>query len=127
MGTRHTIKQIEAALCQADGQPSLAARDLGISRQAIHERIHSSPRLQQLIDEIQEQNLDCAESALAKAIRAGDGSMIRWYLDRKGKHRGYGSKSEPVVDQERIRQFVESLGEDPKVLRTVSAALSSIR
>jgi len=127
MGTRHTITQIEAALRQADGQPSRAARVLGMSRQAIHERIRNSIYLQQVTHEIQEETLDNAESALVQAIRAGDGPMIRWYLDRKGKHRGYGTKTEPAVDQERIRQFVEGLGDDPAVLRAVRAALSSIR
>ena len=96
MGTRHTIKQIEAALCQADGQPSLAARDLGISRQAIHERIHSSPRLQAVMEEIRAEMLELAEGNIAKALRAGDMAVTRWYLERKGRHLGYSPKCEPV-------------------------------
>lgn len=34
--------------------------------------------------------LDTAESQVAKKVKNGDGTTIRWLLDRKGRDRGYG-------------------------------------
>lgn len=72
---------------------SLAARDLGISRQALHHRINTQPDLQNFIIDIGVQILDTAESQMAKKVRKGDGTTIRWLLDRKGRDRGYGPQA----------------------------------
>ena len=49
-----------------------------------------------------ESMLDLAELEALKLIKAGDGSMIRWYLSTKGKNRGYVER----VEQKQIGAVV---------------------
>ena len=88
-----TDARVMAALRKWDGMVSLAARDLGMSRQGLHQRIAAQPELQQFIADLNVQILDTAESQVAKKVRRGDGTTIRWLLDRKGRDRGYGPQA----------------------------------
>ena len=121
MANHHSIAQIEAALRKADGRPAAAARILGISRQAMHERISRTPHLSGVIADIEQVLLDTAEGALLKAVQAGHLPTIRWYLDRRGRSRGYGkaggaatSMPEPDADMERL---ITHLGGDVEIYR----------
>ena len=120
MADRHTIPQIEAALHRANGRPAVAARILGISRQAMHERIVRTPHLREVIEEIEQTLLDLAEGAIIKAIRAGHFPTIKWFLDRRGRSRGYG-RGRPAetcsISQEQAEQLVLALGGDVEIYR----------
>jgi hypothetical protein len=52
------------------------------------------PELQDLRTEVEEELLDVAEFYIVQAIRAGDMKVIRWYLERKAKERGYSLRLE---------------------------------
>lgn len=89
-----TDDQIAAALLGACGIISDAAKIVALSRQWVSARISDSPALQEARDEAKAQILDTAESALFKAVRAGDPWSIRFVLSRLGRDRGYGAKLE---------------------------------
>lgn len=60
---------------------------------------------QALNDEI-EQSLDLTEGYLMKSISDGNTQDGKWYLTKKGKHRGYGDKIETET------HFVDKDGKD---------------
>jgi len=120
MAGRHSIAQIEAALRKAAGRPAVAARLLGISRQAMHERITRTPHLAELLFEIEEELVDAAESVVRRALDAGDKKMTMWVLDRCGRHRGWGRPSGPptvMISDEEAEQLVVALGGDVELYR----------
>lgn len=86
--------QIKAALTAQMGVIVLAAKQLGVTRQAIHLRVNASPELQAHIADVEETMLDVAEGVAKSAIIAQDKQMTRWFLDRKGRNRGYVTRSE---------------------------------
>ena len=69
-----------------------------------------------------ESMLDLAELEALKLIKAGDSSMIRWYLSTKGKNRGYVER----VEQEQIGVVVIKVErEKPRTNRSAEDAAPS--
>lgn len=91
---RVKLAEIKEALQKTLGFQSQAAKQLGISRQAISMRIKKNKSLQALLKDIDEHFLDIAELGLVKNLKEYDLKAIEYYLDRKGKDRGYGLKQE---------------------------------
>ena len=83
------IEQIEEALRANGGFISYAAKSLGITYQAVWNRIQKCPKLRQSYEEIRESYLDLAESKLLVKIREGDLGAICFFLKCQGKKRGY--------------------------------------
>jgi DNA-binding Lrp family transcriptional regulator len=123
MSRHRTIAAIEAALRRLDGSISAAASDLGITAQAVRDRIRRSGHLQDVLADIDVSLLDDAESVLRKAIRAGDTATTRWFLERKGRARGYGTKVDVVTDDRMIKAIIDAIGPDVRRLRALKAAL----
>lgn len=86
--------QFKAALKKHAGICSMAAAELGISRSAVTQRIGNSRALQAFVLEIEETLLDAAEAVIADAILKRDRQTTRWYMERKGKRRGYTTRVE---------------------------------
>jgi hypothetical protein len=89
-----TELDIENALRASGGFISRAARRLGKDHSSISQRIKKSPRLQEVLNEILESQLDIAEDQLMKLMAEGSLGAICFYLKCKGKHRGYVEKQE---------------------------------
>ena len=101
VGRRHFSEdQIEAALRACGGIQSRAACALanaaGISftRQALNKAIKKSKRLQRACEDIVEETLALAEDKCIDGIRNGDSSLIKFYLETRGKGRGYTRRAE---------------------------------
>jgi hypothetical protein len=94
MSVNRTIEQYEAALRRHRGLQAYAARDLGVTQQAVSDRIRRSPRLQQAVAESREIRLDTAEYKLDQAIEAGEAWAICFFLKTQGKSRGYVERQE---------------------------------
>jgi predicted transcriptional regulator len=84
-----TEQQIIEALQSTGGFRNKASQILGISRSALSQRINNNKKLKEIADDIQESYLDIAESTIVKSIENGDTKTAQWYLERKGKERGY--------------------------------------
>lgn len=123
-GTKpHTITQIAAALRKSNGQPSLAAVGLGLTRQAVNDRIRKSPILQSVIADIDEKLMGLAHSGLHDLIKDKDGTTIRWFLERT--HDRYRTKVQTSIDPAQIAQVVDSFGTDVALLRTIRDAIAN--
>lgn len=94
---RLTIEQIEHALRQANGNVSHAARELGVTRWALGQRISRSEHLKQVVTEAREEMVDIAETALRKQIEQGNIAAIIFALKTIGRPRGYVERTEHEV------------------------------
>lgn len=108
-----TEARLKAVLKKHDGMKGLTARALGMSRQAVHERIQNNPGLQQFLADMNVQIVDTAEHQAFKKVRKGDGTMIRYILDTKARDRGYGKQLEgpppPPPDADRRATVINIL------------------
>lgn len=92
-------KAIREAIRGSLGNMTTVARRLGVSRMTVWRRLQASEELRELYDEENETLLDRAENELAQLMdpRANEDERIRlealkYYLDCKGKARGYGRR-----------------------------------
>jgi len=92
--TRISNSETIEALRRNAGIIALAARDLGVTRQALEQRIKRSRVLTEVVRDVEESTLDIAEAGLKQAIAKGDAASIRFYLSTKGKRRGYTTRTE---------------------------------
>lgn len=66
----------------------------GIARATHYNWLDNDPEYKLACEQMVEIALDYSESALRKAIDKGSVKAITFHLDRKGKRRGYGLKTE---------------------------------
>jgi hypothetical protein len=81
---------VAQTLRETYGNISLTARKLGVTRQAILYHMEKHEDVKQAHDEASEVLNDIAEGHLAAWVRAGDQKSVRYWLDQKARHRGYG-------------------------------------
>jgi len=93
-GGHTSVAQFVEALRAGGGYLSQAAKTLGITRQAVSQRVKRSARLQELLEDIKETYLDLAESKLIKGVDNGEAWAIKYYLNTQGKKRGYVERHE---------------------------------
>jgi len=85
---------IAAALQGTFGNVSAAARALGLDRRTVQIRIAQSPNLQQVLQDARESMVDNAESALGRAVLAGEAWAVCFALKTQGRARGYVERQE---------------------------------
>lgn len=84
-----TIARAKEALEQAGAIRTIAAQKLNVHRSTLHAFLVRHPALQAFADDLEEALKDIAEARVIQAIRAGDMPTVRWYMELKGKDRGY--------------------------------------
>ena len=87
-----TDDMVADALLKSAGVIYRAADLVGLDRHSVSRRISKSARLRTVLQDIIEKVLDMAEAQLIAHIRKGDKDMIRFYLNNKGRERGYGNR-----------------------------------
>lgn len=93
-----TIEQCEKALWISNGLITPAAKSLGITQQALSERIKKSERLQKARELTTEKMLDAAENTLHRKIYEDENLTASiFYLKTKGRHRGYIERQEAEI------------------------------
>ena len=91
---------ISAAIQGSLGNVAYIARRLGCTRMTVWRRLSASPELKQQFDEENETMLDNAENELISLMNPSVNEdprsrleALKFYLNSKGKKRGYGSQS----------------------------------
>ena len=84
-----SVARAKQALEQAGAIRTIAAKKLAVHRSTLCSFMNKHPSLQAFANEIEEDLKDDAENQVVLAIRAGDMPTVRWYLETKGKDRGY--------------------------------------
>ena len=91
---RLTIAAVEQALRASAGFMTVTAARLGVSRATLYRFFDKHPSLREIAEDVAEELCDLAETKLIQLIREGDGPSIRFYLETKGKNRGYTRRVE---------------------------------
>jgi hypothetical protein len=76
------------------GNVSLAVEKVGLSRTTFYNYINDDAEFRNACKDIDERNLDFAESQLLKQIREDNTTSLIFYLKTKGKSRGYVERQE---------------------------------
>jgi hypothetical protein len=85
-----TEEQWHDAIVKAAGVTYSIAQLLNCSRQTVWSIVKDRPDLQQLIAEQQDVCLEIAQAQIKKKLEDGDSKVLMWYMDRKGRHLGFG-------------------------------------
>lgn len=116
-----SITKAEKALREHNGIVLKAAEACGVTRKTFYRFMEKHPHLQEVREEVDETLLDVAEAHVITDLHAGERKTIRWYLDRKGKDRGYTTRQEqtgrdggPLEFGEVERVIVDPDEEEPK-------------
>lgn len=91
---KFTAEEVADAITNADGILSKAARDLGCTRQTVHNYVNRYATVKSAYDEANDKFIDEAEEQLQKHVKRGSLPAIMFVLKTKGKHRGYVERSE---------------------------------
>lgn len=90
LNTAQRKKMMIEAMRQTLHNVSAATRHIGISRTQHYEWLKTDPDYKASIEEVLDIQLDFAFAALMKLIGEGKFSAIKYFLETKGKHRGWG-------------------------------------
>lgn len=80
---------VAGAIIKWNGNLASIARQFKVTRQSVRDLIDRHPSLLVLLAEARETRLDLAESALDRAVKAGEGWATCFLLKTQGKNRGY--------------------------------------
>src|SRR5262245_19559983 len=96
MAGRQTLKpeQVVEALKATGGLVFLAAERLGVSVRSVYRYRERYACVAEAAEHEKGKRLDLAEASLWKAVLAGEGWAVCFYLKTQGKHRGYVERHE---------------------------------
>jgi hypothetical protein len=100
-----TKEQFLAAVQGSGGLVGTMAGTLGVDRETIERAMQKWPEVSEAFQMESEELLDLAERNIHQAIKAGDVEVSRWYLERKGRERGYGQQISASNDHQSDGQF----------------------
>lgn len=126
MGTRRygtKLSVIEDTLQKSMGNISVAARSLGMTRNALYQRIRRTPQLKTILDDARESLVDVAESALYSAVTKKEGWAVCFTLKTIGKSRGYIERTELIQRTEETPLEEMSDVELAKIIKDAAARL----
>ena len=89
-----TVKEVEQAIKQKDGNISDIAEALGVARSTVYRKINKHPSLKQTLDDSRESLVDLAEGKLRTEVKKGNITAIIFTLKTLGKSRGYVERQE---------------------------------
>lgn len=103
------MKEFLDAYDRSLGNVSTACRTVGITRRTYYNWKRDNRSFREAVEDLDEYNLDFAETMLMKHIREGDTTTLIFFLKTKGKQRGYTERSEitgadgaPIVPEHRL-------------------------
>lgn len=103
MAHRETSRDEVIAALQANrGLIALAARDLGVSRQALYARIKRDQELLACIEHEREAIVDLAEQKLFEALDRGERWAVMTVLSRLGRYRGWSDGPSSATPEGRV-------------------------
>ena len=94
MSKTYTKERVEKAIKSSVGIMSTIARKLGCEWHTAQVYVNRWACTRAAYANEQESILDVAESKAYTLINEGDAGMIKWFLSRKGKGRGYTERTE---------------------------------
>jgi hypothetical protein len=121
--TKKNKKRFIETYSQMLGDITATCKAISITRHTYYNWLYKDNKFKRLIEVQDEVNLDFAENCLKERMKAGDTRAIIFYLESKGKNRGYGKNIDvtsngkdiapPTIILKRINSR-EELEEDEK-------------
>lgn len=106
---RFAVDDLAQAIRAQNGIVSLAAKQLGVTRKALYDRIQAEPELQAVLQEARETVLDFAEGHLLAKIKSGDLGAICFLLKCQGKARGWIERPESEIHLHQNMQINQAI------------------
>lgn len=117
--------RLEGALRKHAGIYSLAAQELGCTRQNVQIRVTSSEYLKGVCKECDDRLKDIGRGQIVKLLSKGEPATVRWYADRKLREDGYGNSFDLGLSRELLDALKAGVGDDLDAIDKVLGALSS--
>jgi len=101
MNTKKAKLDVLEAYKMTFGNVSATCIKANIARKTFYEWKEKDSKFKEAVEELDERNLDLAETKLLEAIRKGKTPELIFFLKTKGKKRGYVEKMDWSVQIER--------------------------
>ena len=115
---QYTAKQFIEAIPGTGGIIGTIAQRVGCKWHTAKKYIDEMPTVRAVYDDECEIMLDVAESAVVMSVKGGDTRDAKWYLQMKGKQRGYvdrqevtGAEGKPISIIEAVKPESAECGE----------------
>ena len=95
--TKISANDVIAAIEGSGGIKTSIARSLGVHRHTVDGYLARWETVKIAYANECERVLDIAEGVLLKSITKGDSADAKWYLTKKGKHRGYVDQRQEIT------------------------------
>lgn len=92
------VEDVKPLVEKHRGNVAAIARELGVSRGTVWNRVQESVTLKAALEDARETMLDEAESRLYEAVLAGETAELLFFLKTQGRSRGYVERQE--IEQE---------------------------
>ncbi len=109
---RPSFKTIAKTYEKKSANVTATCTALNVSRTIFYKWKNRYPKLEALLDEVDESLLDFAESKLLENIQDGDVTSLIFFLKTKGKKRGYVEQVENKVSISPFEELLKSLPDD---------------
>ena len=109
---RVSKQEILDAIPKSGGILSVIARRAGISVRSLYDYRIKWPEINEAIKDSEEESLDLAESQLMDLVKMGNLKAIRYYLDNRGKKRGWGQRQNIQLESNMPIQPIICFGDD---------------
>lgn len=96
------------ALKNSMGMVVHAADKAKINRNTHYLWMRDDPQYRDRVEEILERNLDMSESVLLEAVKKGELTAVFYYLNNKGKSRGYNIKDSNEDEHRKVEIVIKS-------------------
>lgn len=116
-------KRFLKALENSMGMVVHASDATGIHRATHYNWMKEDPEYAEQVQTIMERNIDLSESVLLQAVKNGDLSAVFYYLNNKGKSRGYNVRDWNEEETRKIEIVIKSPlreSDSPKFLPSVT-------
>ena len=109
---RPSVKTIAKTYEKKGANVSATCSALNVSRTTFYKWKNKYPKLEALLDEVDESLLDFAESKLVQNIQDGDVTSLIFFLKTKGKKRGYVEQIDNKVTISPFEELMKALPDD---------------
>ena len=107
----YSQKKFVTAIKGSGGIVSAIARKVGCTWYTAKKYIDENPDVARAYADEIESNLDIGETVIINNMKRGDSGDSKWYLTKKGKHRGY-DQVETVHLEQTFRPDLSKLSEE---------------
>jgi len=105
---------VAQAITELQGNLAAVAKRFGVARMSVWDLVQKRPSLQKVVRDCREGIKDIAESALQRAIMAGEAWAVCFFLKTQAKDRGYIERQEIDTGERKSIVIIEEIVSNPR-------------